>query len=204
VLGNEEKHGSTPKIHTCSGLDSHNEQTHWHPKCHYKRNSGSTSAGTNNPTRWGGGLQSDRRPTNGAPSPAPAAATTTTSALGGRTAAALTSGWMLLPRGPRPCPKLVRQGWAEGRRVGGRPVGGPGYLVGRRTSSSCSGESRRRERLRSHSGPRARHTAAARATDDSCPSPPITEGRSGPPPTQGPTPTRHTPLLSPGDENPRG
>jgi hypothetical protein len=36
---------------------------------------------------------------NGAPSPAPAAATTTTSAPGGRTAAALTSGRMLLPRG---------------------------------------------------------------------------------------------------------
>jgi hypothetical protein len=98
------KHGSVPKIHTCSGLDSHNEQKHWHSKCHYKRNSGSTSAGTNNPTRWGGCLRSDRRPTNGAPSPAPAAATTTTSAPGGRTVAALTSGRMLLPRGPRPCP----------------------------------------------------------------------------------------------------
>src|SRR5688572_26784997 len=48
------KHGSVPKLHTCSGLDSHNEQKHWHSKCHYKRNSGSTSAGTNNPTRWGG------------------------------------------------------------------------------------------------------------------------------------------------------
>jgi hypothetical protein len=30
------KHGSAPKIHTCSGLDSHNEQKHWHSKCHYK------------------------------------------------------------------------------------------------------------------------------------------------------------------------
>jgi hypothetical protein len=26
VLENEEKHGSMPKLHTCSGLDSHNEQ----------------------------------------------------------------------------------------------------------------------------------------------------------------------------------
>jgi hypothetical protein len=103
---------------------------------------------------------------------------------------------------PPPMPKLVRQGWAEGRRVGGRPVGGPGYLVGGRTSSSCCGGSRRRERLRSHSGPRARHAAAASATDGNRPSPPITEGRSGSPPTQGPTPTRHTPLPSPGDENP--
>jgi hypothetical protein len=37
-----------PKIHTCSGPDSHNEQTHWHSKCHYKRNSGSVPAGMNN------------------------------------------------------------------------------------------------------------------------------------------------------------
>jgi hypothetical protein len=65
-----------------------------------------------------------------------------------------------------PMPKLVRQGWAEGRRVGGRSVGGPGYLVGGRTSSSCHGRRRRRERLRSHSHPRARHAASAGATDD--------------------------------------
>jgi hypothetical protein len=26
---------------------------HWHSKCHYKRNSGSPSAGTNDPTPWG-------------------------------------------------------------------------------------------------------------------------------------------------------
>jgi hypothetical protein len=70
-----------------------------------------------------------------------------------------------------PMPKLVRQGRAEGRRVGGRSVGGPGYLVGGRTSSSCRGGSRCRERLRSHSGPRARHAAAASATDSNRPSP---------------------------------
>jgi hypothetical protein len=74
-------------------------------------------------------------------------------------------------RRPPPMPKLVRQGRAEGRRVGGRSVGGPGYLVGGRTSSSCRGGSRRRERLRSHSGPRARHAAAVGAMDDNCPSP---------------------------------
>jgi hypothetical protein len=45
------KHGSVPKLHTCSGLDIHNEQKHWHSKCRYKQNSGSPSAGTNNPTR---------------------------------------------------------------------------------------------------------------------------------------------------------
>jgi hypothetical protein len=74
-------------------------------------------------------------------------------------------------RRPPPMPKLVRQGRAEGRRVGGRSVGGPGYLVGERTSSSYRGGSRRRERLRNHSGPRARHAAAAGATDDNRPSP---------------------------------
>jgi hypothetical protein len=72
---------------------------------------------------------------------------------------------------PSPVPKLVRQGWAKGRRVGGRSVGGPGYLVGGRTSSSCRGGRRRRERLRSHSDPRARHAVAASATNGERPSP---------------------------------
>jgi hypothetical protein len=48
------KHGSVPKIHTCLGLDSHNEQKDRHSRCHYKQNPGSTSAGTNNPTQLGG------------------------------------------------------------------------------------------------------------------------------------------------------
>jgi hypothetical protein len=73
-------------------------------------------------------------------------------------------------RRPPPMPKLVRQGRAEGSRVGGRSVGGPGYLVGGRTSSSCHGRCQRRERLRSHSRPKARHAAAASATDDDRPS----------------------------------
>ena len=72
---------------------------------------------------------------------------------------------------PSPMPSLERQGRAEGRGVGGQSVGGAGYLVGGRTSSSCRGGRRRRERLRSHSGPRARHAAAASATDDNRPSP---------------------------------
>jgi hypothetical protein len=68
-------------------------------------------------------------------------------------------------------PKLVRQGREEGCRVGGRSVGGLGHLVGGRTSSSCRGGRRRWERLRSHSGRRARHAAAASATDGERPSP---------------------------------
>jgi hypothetical protein len=72
-------------------------------------------------------------------------------------------------RRPPPMPKLVRQGRAEGRRVGGRSMAGFGYLAGGRTSSSCRGRRRRHERLRSHSRPRARHGAAASATDDNRP-----------------------------------
>src|SRR5690242_13477701 len=69
-----------------------------------------------------------------------------------------------------PTPKLVRQGRVEVRGVEGRSVASLGYLTGRRTSSSCRGGRRRRERLRSHSRPRARHGAAASATDDDRPS----------------------------------
>jgi hypothetical protein len=83
---------------------------------------------------------------------------------------------------PSPMPSLDRQGRSEGRRVGGSSVGGTGYLVGGETSSGCRGSCQRHERQ--------------------TPFPPITEGRSGPPPAQGPTPTRHTPLPSTDDENP--
>ena len=69
-------------------------------------------------------------------------------------------------RRPPPVPKLVRQGRAEGHRVGGQPVAGPGHLAGSRTSSSCRGGCRHREWLRSHSRLKARHAAAASATDD--------------------------------------
>jgi hypothetical protein len=69
-------------------------------------------------------------------------------------------------RRPPPMPKLVRQGQAEGRRVGGWSVASLGYHAGRRTSSSCRGRRRRRERLRSHSHPKAGHAAATSTTDD--------------------------------------
>jgi hypothetical protein len=77
---------------------------HRHSKCHYKRNSGSPLRRYEQPHSIGVGLRSNRRPTNGLSSPAPAAATMKTSVPGGRTAAVMTSGRMLLPGGPRPCP----------------------------------------------------------------------------------------------------
>jgi hypothetical protein len=89
-----------PKIHTCSGPDSHNEQTptlkvplqtelRFHPRRYVRP-----------PTLEG--LRGDETP-GGSPSPAPATATTT-SAPGGQTAAAMASGWTLLQQGPRPRP----------------------------------------------------------------------------------------------------
>jgi hypothetical protein len=95
------KHGFTPKIHTCSGPDSHNEQTpalkvplqtelRFRPRRYEQP-----------PTLEG--LRGDETP-GGSPTPAPAAATTT-SALGGQTAAAMTSGRTLLQRAPRPRPR---------------------------------------------------------------------------------------------------
>jgi hypothetical protein len=74
-------------------------------------------------------------------------------------------------RRPPPMPKLVRQGRAEGRRVRGQSVAGPGYRAGRRTSSSCRDGRRRRERLRSHSRLKTGHAAAAGATDNNRSSP---------------------------------
>jgi hypothetical protein len=154
-----------PKLHTCSGLDSHNEQKHWHSQCHYKRNSGSTSA-------LDGGEPAEQQKTDER-----RAVTRSSSGddddfcSGGPNNGSDDLRADAAARRPPPMPKLVRQGRAEGRRVGGRSVGGPGYLVGGRTSSSCRGGSRRRERLRSHSGLRARHAAAASATNGNRPSP---------------------------------
>jgi hypothetical protein len=96
------KHGFVPKIHTCSGPDSHNEQTpafkgplqtelRFHPR-RYEQ-----------PTTLEG-LRGDETP-GGSPPPAPAAATMT-SAPGGQTAVATASGRTLLQQGPRPRPHM--------------------------------------------------------------------------------------------------
>jgi hypothetical protein len=94
------KHGSVPKIHTCSGPDSHNEQT---PALKVPLQTELRFRPRRNeqpPTLEG--LRGDKTP-GGSPTPAPVAATTT-SALGGQTAAAMVSGRTLLQRAPRPRP----------------------------------------------------------------------------------------------------
>jgi hypothetical protein len=115
------KHGFTPKIHTCSGPDSHNEQTpalkvplqtelRFRPR-RYKQP----------PTLEG--LRGNETP-GGSPTLAPVAATTT-SAPGGQTAAVMASGRTLLQRAPRPHPhsrgedKLSKP---KSRRPGARMV----------------------------------------------------------------------------------
>jgi hypothetical protein len=99
--------------------------------------------GYEQPHSMGEGLRSNGRPTNGAPSPAPAAATTTTSAPGGPNSGNADLRVDAAARRPLPMPKLVRQGRAEGRRVGGQSVAGPSYHADGRTSSSCRGRRRR-------------------------------------------------------------
>jgi hypothetical protein len=72
---------------------------------------------------------------------------------------------------PSPTSPLEGRGQAGGRRVGGQSAGGAGYLVGSETSSGCLGGRRPRKRRRSRLGRRARHTAAASATNGERPSP---------------------------------
>ena len=97
----KKKHGSVPKLHTCSGPESRNEQKPWHSKCHYKRNSGSPLRRYEQPHSMGVGLRSDRRPTSGSPLLA-LTTTTMTPAPDGRAATAQASGWALLKTCPRP------------------------------------------------------------------------------------------------------
>jgi hypothetical protein len=93
------KHGSMLKIHTCSGPDSHNEQT---PalKVPLQTELRFRLRGYEQPPTVEG-LRSNRRPTDGSPPPAPATATTT-SAPGGQTVAAMASGRTPLQQCPRP------------------------------------------------------------------------------------------------------
>jgi hypothetical protein len=65
-----------------------------------------------------------------------------------------------------------------------------------------SGRRRHRKQHQSHSGRGARHATADSATDGERPSPPNTEGRSGPLPTRRRDPTQLALLPSTDDEHP--
>jgi hypothetical protein len=157
-----------PKIHTCSGPDSHNEQ-----------DTGTQGAITNG-------------------TPVPPLQVRTTHTIGGPAEQQKDDGWLAAARSnsddddfcsegpnsssddlradaaairPSPSPSLERQGRAEGRRVGGQFTGGTDYLVGGETSSGCRGGRWHRKRRRSHPDRRAGHAAAASATNGERPSP---------------------------------
>jgi hypothetical protein len=141
---------------------------HRHSRCHYKRNSGSTSAGTNNPPRWRACGATERRrmarrrPNNSSDNDfRPGRPNSSSDDL--RADAAATR--------PSPASPPKGQGHAEGRGVGGQSAGGAGYLVGGETSSGCLGERWHRKQGRSHSGRRVGHVAAASATNGERPSP---------------------------------
>jgi hypothetical protein len=132
------KHGSAPKIHTCSGPDSRNEQ-----------NTGIQGAITNGtpvsspqvrttPHDWGawGAIEGQqiarRRPLQQQRRRRLLLWGANSSSDDLRADAAAMR--------PSPMPSLERQGRAEGRRVGGQSVDGTGYLVGGETSSAAVAE----------------------------------------------------------------
>jgi hypothetical protein len=86
--------------------------------------------------------------------------------------------------------------WPTRARCDRRPCGGWAATL------RPSGRRRRRRRHQSYPGRGARHAAADSATDGERPSPPNTEGRSGPLPTWRRVPTRRTLLPSTDDEHP--
>jgi hypothetical protein len=159
-----------PKIHTCSGPDSHNEQTpalkvplqtelRFHLRKYEQpprwRACGATERQRD--SRWltaarSGSSDNDFR--SGRPN---------SSSDDLRADATATR--------PSPASPPKGRGHAEGRRVGGQSAGGADYLVGGETSSGCLGGRWHWKQHRSRSGQRARHAAAASATNGERPSP---------------------------------
>jgi hypothetical protein len=192
------KHGFTPKyINVQAPTATMNR--HRHSRCHYKRNSGSTPAGTNNPPHWRacGATKpwvARRRPLRQQRQrPSPRTANSSIDDL--RADAAATR--------PSPTTPLEGQGQAtkavepevsprEAPTISSAEKPLPAASVGGGTGSSVeaaqAGE------------PDTRHLPAPR-TANTLP-PDHTEGRSGPLPARRQAPTRRTPLPSTDDEHP--
>jgi hypothetical protein len=95
------KHGSVPKLHTCSGPESRNEQKTPAFEVPLQTELQFPLRSYEQPHSIGVGLRSNRRLTSGSPPPALTTATTAP-APDGRAAAAQASGWALLRACPRP------------------------------------------------------------------------------------------------------
>jgi hypothetical protein len=97
----KKKHGSVPKLHTCSGLDSHNEQKTLAIEVPLQTELRFPLRGYGQPHSIGEGLRSNRRLMGGSPPPV-LITTTTTHAPGGEVASAAASGQVLRQEGSHP------------------------------------------------------------------------------------------------------
>ena len=95
------KHGSVPKLHTCSGPDSHNEQKALAFEVPLRTELRFPPPQVRTTPLHGEGLRSNRRPTGGSPPPV-LITTTTTPAPGGEAASAAASRQMSRQEGSHP------------------------------------------------------------------------------------------------------
>jgi hypothetical protein len=144
---------------------------HQHSRCHYKRNSGSTSAGTNNPPRWRACGATERRRDSRWLTAARSGSSDNDFRSGRPNSSSDDLRAYAAATRPSPVSPPKGRGHAEGRRVGGQSAGGADYLVGGETSSGCLGGRWHRKQRRNRSGRRDRHAAAASATNGEHPSP---------------------------------
>jgi hypothetical protein len=155
------KHGSVPKLHTCSGPDSHNEQKTLAFEMPLPTELRFPPPQVRTTPLRGGRPAEQRKADERRAVTCSGSSDNDDFCSGGPNSGSTDLRVNAAARRPPPMPKLVRQGRAEGREVGGQPVAGPGRRAGGRTSSSCRGERRRRKRPRSHSRLKTGHAAAA-------------------------------------------
>jgi hypothetical protein len=177
------KHGSVPKLHICSGLDSHNEQRHWHSKCPYKRNSGSVPAGMSD-------LEPAGQRTSGGSPATSAAATMVPGGRGHRRA---------LVRGPTQGTRTNHQSQRAGRSQAHRQILAAVLAANvRERTECCILAGQQQFAFPGMTGGRLRRSAGGRL-------PPPEAGRGGGPPTRagGRASARLAPRPSEDDEHPR-
>jgi hypothetical protein len=162
------KHGSVPKIHTCSSPDSHNEQTpalkvplQTELRFHLRR--------YEQPPTIGGSVEQQKA--NGWLAAARSSSSDNDFCSERPNSSSDDLRADAVAIRPSPTSPLEGRGRAEGRRVGGQSAGGTNYLVGEETSSGCRSGRWHRKQRRSRSDRRAGHAAAASATNDERPSP---------------------------------
>jgi hypothetical protein len=171
------------KLHTCSGLDSHNEQRHWHSRCPYKRNSGSVPVGTSD-------LEPAGRRTSGGSPATSAAAAMVPGGRGHRRA---------LVRGPAQGTRTSYRSQRAGRSQAHRQILAAVLAANARERTECCILARQQQfAFPGMTGGRLLRSAGGRL-------PPPEAGRGGGPPTRagGRAPARLAPRPSEDDEHPR-